>query len=65
MFKGTENIPAGQFSKIIARKGGDDNAFTIKTSPPISSVWQSDRLVSVMEMEADRMANLRSHRDET
>ena len=28
MFKGTDKIPAGQFSKLIAIKGGDDNAFT-------------------------------------
>ncbi|MEE8633230.1 MAG: insulinase family protein, partial [Methyloceanibacter sp.] len=28
MFKGTERIPSGQFSKIIAKNGGEDNAFT-------------------------------------
>ncbi len=59
MFKGTDTIPAGQFSKIIARKGGDDNAFT---SQDVTAYFQrvaKDRLASVMEMEADRMANLR------
>ncbi|MDJ0514300.1 MAG: pitrilysin family protein [Methyloceanibacter sp.] len=59
MFKGTETIPAGQFSKMIARKGGDDNAFT---SQDVTAYFQrvaKDRLASVMEMEADRMANLR------
>ncbi len=59
MFKGTETIPAGQFSKIIARKGGDDNAFT---SQDVTAYFQrvaKDRLASVMEMEADRMKNLR------
>ena len=59
MFKGTETIPAGQFSKIVARKGGDDNAFT---SQDVTAYFQrvaKDRLASVMEMEADRMANLR------
>ncbi len=30
MFKGTEKFPAGEFNKIIARNGGDDNAFTSK-----------------------------------
>jgi zinc protease len=28
MFKGTDKIPTGQFSKIVAKNGGDDNAFT-------------------------------------
>src|SRR5690606_12284269 len=28
MFKGTEKIPPGEFSKIVARNGGEDNAFT-------------------------------------
>ena len=28
MFKGTKSVPPGEFSKIIARNGGMDNAFT-------------------------------------
>ena len=28
MFKGTEKIPPGQFSEIVAAKGGNENAFT-------------------------------------
>ncbi|MEM1371566.1 MAG: insulinase family protein, partial [Pseudomonadota bacterium] len=28
MFKSTDTIPVGEFSKIIARMGGQDNAFT-------------------------------------
>ena len=28
MFKGTERIAPGEFSKIVARHGGNDNAFT-------------------------------------
>ena len=28
MFKGTDAIPPGQFSKIVAKNGGEDNAFT-------------------------------------
>ena len=28
MFKGTKLVPPGEFSKIIARHGGSDNAFT-------------------------------------
>src|SRR5215468_6368427 len=28
MFKGTDKIPTGAFSKIVAKNGGEDNAFT-------------------------------------
>src|SRR4029453_15485887 len=28
MFKGTPTVPAGEFSKIVSRVGGSDNAFT-------------------------------------
>jgi zinc protease len=59
MFKGTEKIPAGEFSKIVARLGGQDNAFTAQD---ITSYFQrvaKEKLPQVMSMEADRMANLR------
>ena len=59
MFKGTEAIPPGDFSKIVARHGGNDNAMT---SADFTAYFQNiarDRLEMVMEMEADRMVNLR------
>ncbi len=59
MFKGTEKVPPGEFSKIVARLGGQDNAFTAQD---ITSYFQrvaKEKLPQVMEMEADRMANLR------
>ncbi len=58
MFKGTPTIPPQEFSKIIARNGGRDNAFT---SYDYTAYWQTiaaDRLEMVMRMEADRMVNL-------
>jgi zinc protease len=58
MFKGTAKIKPGDFSKIVARNGGNDNAFT---SWDYTAYFQSiakDRLPLVMEMEADRMQNL-------
>ncbi len=58
MFKGTEKIPPGEFSKIVARLGGQDNAFT---SQDITSYFQrvaKEKLPQIMDMEADRMANL-------
>jgi zinc protease len=59
MFKGTDKIPAGEFSKIVARLGGQDNAFT---SQDITAYFQriaKEKLPEMMSMEADRMANLR------
>ena len=59
MFKGTEKVPPGEFSKIVARLGGQDNAFT---SQDITSYFQrvaKEKLPQVMEMESDRMANLK------
>ena len=59
MFKGTDKVPAGEFSKIVARLGGQDNAFT---SQDITAYFQrvaKEKLGQVMGMEADRMANLR------
>jgi zinc protease len=59
MFKGTDAVPAGEFSKIVAKNGGRDNAFT---SYDYTAYYQSvarDRLELVMKMEADRMTGLR------
>jgi len=59
MFKGTDKIPTGQFSKIVARNGGEDNAFTNHDVTAYFQRVAKDRLPVVMAMEADRMANLR------
>ncbi len=59
MFKGTGKIPPGQFSKIIASIGGNDNAFTSYDFTAYFQRVALDKLPQVMEMEADRMANLR------
>ena len=59
MFKGTKKIAPGEFSKIIARNGGEDNAFTGHDATSYFQRVAKDRLLLVMEMEADRMVNLR------
>lgn len=59
MFKGTEKIPPGEFSKIVARHGGNDNAMTSYDFTAYFQMIAKDRLGMVMEMEADRMVNLR------
>lgn len=58
MFKGTEKIPAGEFSKIVARNGGRLNAFTSFDQTAYYQRVAVDRLPLIMEMEADRMTNL-------
>lgn len=59
MFKGTEDVPPGEFSKIVARNGGQDNAFTSQDTTSYFQRVAKDRLPLVMKMEADRMRNLR------
>jgi zinc protease len=58
MFKGTPAVPAGQFSRIVARHGGRDNAFTSQDYTGYIQVVSRDNLDLVMRMEADRMVNL-------
>ncbi|MEM9625734.1 MAG: pitrilysin family protein [Pseudomonadota bacterium] len=64
MFKATESMESGEFSKEVARNGGNDNAFT---GPDYTGYFQTiarDRLELVMQMEADRMTNLVLAEDE-
>lgn len=58
MFKGTDTIKPGEFSKTIARNGGQDNAFTSWDYTAYFQNIARDRLELVMTMEADRMRNL-------
>jgi zinc protease len=58
LFKGTETLEPGEFSVIVRRHGGQDNAFT---GPDFTGYHQRisrDNLGLVMGMEADRMVNL-------
>jgi zinc protease len=59
MFRGTEKVAASEFSKIVARNGGEDNAFTTQDYTAYFQRVAVDRLPLVMELEADRMRNLR------
>ena len=58
MFKGTPTVGPGEFSRVIARNGGRENAFTDFDITGYHQTIASDRLELVMRMEADRMANL-------
>lgn len=58
MFKGTKDVPPGEFSKRIAAAGGRENAFTSRDHTAYFQQMQKDRLALAMKLEADRMANL-------
>jgi zinc protease len=58
MFRGTKTVPPGEFSRIVARNGGNDNAFTSQDYTGYYQKIASDRLDLVMGLEADRMTNL-------
>ncbi|MEK9661255.1 MAG: pitrilysin family protein, partial [Alphaproteobacteria bacterium] len=58
MFKGTPRFPDGKFSEIVARNGGQENAFTSQDYTGYYQTVVADRLALMMEMEADRMTNL-------
>ena len=58
MFKGTRKRKPGEFSQIVARNGGQENAFTSTDYTAYFQTIAVDRLEMVMEMEADRMTNL-------
>jgi len=59
MFKSTDKIPVGEFSKIVGRLGGQDNAFTGHDATSYFQRISKDRLKTMMDMEADRMVHLR------
>jgi len=58
MFKRTDELGPGDFSRIIAENGGRDNAFTSYDYPGYFQRIAADRLPLVMSMEADRMVDL-------
>jgi len=64
MFKSTDKIAVGEFSKIISRLGGQDNAFTGQDVTSYHQRISKERLATLMVMEADRMANLRLTKEE-
>ena len=59
LFKGTEKLKPGEFSQIIARNGGKDNAFTSKNYTGYFQLIHKSKLELVMSLEADRMKNIK------
>ena len=58
MFQGTENYPGGEFSRIIAENGGNENAFTGKDYTAYFQTLEKSRLEVSFRLEADRMRKL-------
>ena len=58
MFKGTAKHPAGQFSQVVARIGGQENAFTSYDYTAFFQRVPSEKLDTLMAFEADRMTGL-------
>lgn len=59
MFKATETLAAGEFSKIVSRMGGQDNAFTGQDVTAYFQRIARERLPEMMRLEAERMIKLR------
>lgn len=59
MFKGTDKVGPGEFSRKVALNGGNDNAFTSYDFTAYYQTVARDRLEMAMEMEADRMTGLK------
>jgi zinc protease len=58
MFKGTAANPAGKFSQVVARIGGQENAFTSHDYTAYFQRVPTEQLKTVMDFEADRMTGL-------
>jgi zinc protease len=58
MFRGTKANPDDAFSQIIAKNGGETNAFTDHDYTAFFEQIAKDRLPLAMKLEADRLANL-------
>ncbi|MCU9848531.1 insulinase family protein [Defluviimonas sp. WL0024] len=64
MFKGTDTLAPGEFSKIVEANGGADNAFTSWDFTGYYQRVAADRLELMMQMEADRMRHLKLTEDD-
>jgi zinc protease len=59
MFKGTDTLAPGEFSRRVAALGGRENAFTARDYTGYFQQIPANRLEDVMKLEADRFANNR------
>jgi zinc protease len=57
MFKGTPNTGPEEYSRIIAKNGGQTNAFTTADVTVYFATMSRDKIHIPLELEADRMVN--------
>lgn len=58
MFKGTSRHGKGEFSRIVAKNGGTENAFTGNDYTAYFENFAADRIDLSLELESDRMQHL-------
>lgn len=59
MFKGTDKLAPGEFSRIISANGGSQNAFTSRDYTAYFQRLEAERIEISLELEADRMRNMK------
>ncbi len=64
LFKATDKLESGEFSATVAANGGSDNAFTSYDYTAYFQRIAADRLELMMDMESNRMNNLRITADD-
>ncbi|WP_428573933.1 M16 family metallopeptidase [Ramlibacter sp.] len=64
MFKGTDTLKPGEYSRRVAALGGRENAFTSRDSTGYFQQIPKEKLEEVMRLEADRFARNRWPDDE-
>jgi zinc protease len=58
MFRGTKAEPGDSFSRLVAKNGGEDNAFTTEDYTAFYVQIAKPRLKLALSLEADRMTHL-------
>ena len=57
LFKGTDKLKPGEFSRRVAALGGRENAFTMRDATGYYQQIPAGKLEEVMKLESDRFAN--------
>ncbi|MCG2591762.1 insulinase family protein [Ramlibacter sp. XY19] len=57
LFKGTKDVPPGEFSRRVAALGGRENAFTTRDNTGYYQQIPASRLEDVIKLESDRFAH--------
>ncbi|PNK61388.1 M16 family metallopeptidase [Psychrobacter sp. FDAARGOS_221] len=64
MFKGTPKVSGADFDRLVAKFGGNHNAFTSYDFTGYYEMFPVNRLALALELESDRMTNLSFDSDE-